>query len=201
VAEHNSHLAAIARAARINLHGGRLSAFHQRAIEVLSAGGFLLMRYKPSDFQWPHWERIDRWLQDQGVSCPTRIPLDALPPELAAHLRDSAVAAGREPPAALDVTRKLLLELELRRRTDRRYCYANLAFARLERITFEGPDQFAERADHFLAHPDERDATVRQMRQTVDELFTYDALVTRLLDCVRARLASSPVRPPVPVTS
>ena len=114
---------------------------------------------------------------------------------------DSKVAAGQDPPAALDVTPKLLLELELRRRTDRRYCYANLAFPPLERITFEGPEQFAQRADDFLAHPDQRDATVREMRRTVDELFTYDAVVTQLLDRMRKRLASSPVRPPALVTS
>ena len=66
--------------------------------------------------------------------------------------------------------------------------FPSLAFADFEAITFDGPESFARRAEHFLAHPEEREAIVRRMQASVRELFTYDALVPRIVSFVRGKL-------------
>jgi hypothetical protein len=43
-------MARIARNAAINLHAGSSLALHQRVLETLAAGGFVMVRFHPLDF-------------------------------------------------------------------------------------------------------------------------------------------------------
>ena len=187
-AGHGEHLARIARNAAINLHTGSSLALHQRVLETLAAGGFVMVRFHPQDFHPPGYESLRRFLVDRDVREPVRIPHDELPAEFVEGRRRRLAQMGRPIPDYLEITPEYLLEQDPRRGDDRRYDFADLAFDGFERITFDGPDSFAQRAEHFLKHPDQRQEIVGQMQASVRELFTYDALVRRIIAFIRGGL-------------
>jgi hypothetical protein len=187
-AAHGEHLARIARNAAINLHAGSSLALHQRVLETLAAGGFVMVRFHPLDFHPPGYESFRRFLVERDVREPMRIPYDELPAEFVEGRRRRLALTGQPIPDYLEITREYLLERDPRRDGDRRYDFADLAFDGFERITFDGPEAFAQRAEHFLKHPEERQEIVRQMQVSVRELFTYDALVGRVVALVRGGL-------------
>ncbi len=185
VAEHGHHLGRIARHARINLHMGTSLALHQRVLETVGAGGFMLIRWNPFDFEPPAYESFRRWLVEHEVREPRRISNGELPADFVEGRLRRLEMTGRPTQDFLDVSAEYLLEQNPWDPGDRRFNCAEMAFEDLHRITFDGPASFAERAEHFLSHPDEREAVTARMRAQVRELFTYDALVPRLLAFVK----------------
>jgi len=187
-ARHGRHLARISRGAAINLHTGTSTALHQRVLETVAAGAFLLIRYNPCDFRPPANESLQRYLLEHGIDRPTRIPIDRLPADYVEARRKRLLAAGRPTPDYIEITAEYLLERDSRREEDQRYDFANLAFTDLEQITFDGPETFVQRAEHFMEHAEQRQRITGQMQQAVNELFTYDALVARLIRFIRRQL-------------
>jgi len=187
-AEHGRQLAAISREAAITLHTGMSNALHQRVLETVAAGGFVMLRYNPYDFHDPAMETLRRYLAERGIRKPTRIPMDQMPADYAEFRRRRAAETGRPEPREVVVDEPYLLEQDPYREGDRRQDFASLAFPDLERLTFDGPGSFSRRAGHFLAHPEERREITGWMRAAVQELFTYDALVKRLMAFLRERL-------------
>ncbi len=181
VAEHGWHLGRIARHAGINLHMGTSLALHQRVLETVGAGGFVMVRWNPLDFEPPAYESFRRWLIEHEVCEPTRIPIDELPADWVEGRRRRDALLGRQTPDVIAITREYLLERDPRKQDERCFDFSEVAFPGFERITFDGPASFGERAEHFLSHPDEREAIAARMQARVRELFTYDALVERLL--------------------
>lgn len=51
----------------------------------------------------------------------------------------------------------------------------------VERVFVHGPDELNAKIDHFLAHPDERREIVEELRATIEERCTLDALFARVL--------------------
>ena len=92
------------------------------------------------------------------------------------------------PHICAEITAEYLLERDSRREEDQRYDFANLAFTDLEQITFDGPEAFVKRAEHFTKNAEQRRRITRQMQQAVNELFTYDALAARLIRFIRRQL-------------
>jgi hypothetical protein len=191
VAEHGRQLGQIARQAGINLHTGSSPGLHQRVLETAAAGGFVMVRFHPLDFSPPGYESLRRLLVERGVEEPTRIPIDELPAEWVAGRRRRDGLMGRQTPAEIEITREYLFEQDPRRVADRRYDIAELAFTGFEKITFDGPRSFAERAEYYLSHPEERAEMARRMRAAVEELFTYDALAGRIISFIRGQLNKS----------
>ncbi len=191
VAEHGAHLAAIARGAAISLHLGTVSALHQRVLETVCAGGFVLVRYNPQDYLSPGTEAMLRFLRERGITAPVRLRLDEVPPEYVAERQERLRRLGLPPRNEIQVTEEFLLENDRCQGSDPRYERAGLAFADLPTISFDGPETFAQRAEYFLAHPDQRRAIGERMRQTVEELFTYRALARRFLGFLRDALAKA----------
>jgi len=191
VAEHGAHLAAIARAAAISLHTGAISALHQRVLETVCAGGFVLVRYNPRDYLSPGTEAMRRFLRERGITAPVRLRLDEAPPEYVAERQERLRRLGQPPRTEIHVTEEFLLENDSRLGVDPRYERAGLAFPDLPAISFDGPAAFAERAEFFLAHPDQRQAIAERMRQTAVELFSYQALAGRFLGFLGEALASA----------
>ncbi|HSW44619.1 MAG TPA: glycosyltransferase [Phycisphaerae bacterium] len=189
VAEHGGHLARIARNAAINLHCGSSPSLHQRVLETLAAAGFPMARFHPLDFGPPGHESFRRYLLDRDIRGPRRVPIDELPSDYIEGRRRRDALMGRATPAFIEITREYLFEQNPRSGDDRRYELAELAFPGFERITFDSPGLFARRAGHFIAHPEERADIVRSMQASVRELFTYDALVNRLLAFLREGLS------------
>lgn len=58
----------------------------------------------------------------------------------------------------------------------------------LDRIVFDSAETFAERADHYLAAPDERMSVQDELATVVRNRFTYDAVVPDILRFVRRGL-------------
>ena len=187
-ASHGEHLAAISRAAGINLHMGMNNALHQRVLETLCAGGFLLVRYHPFDFYEPSFDSFHRFIEQRGITKPTEIPLSEFPDDYIATRHERAALRGETVPESVQITAEVLLEMKARAFDPPRYHYANLAFPGFDRITFNSREQFAQRADHFLSHADERQSLITDMQASVNELFTYDALVPRIVDFLKSSL-------------
>lgn len=187
-ADHGRQLAAISRQAIISLHSGMSIALHQRVLETVAAGGFIMLRYNPNDFHDPAMETLRRYLSARGIRRPTRIPMEQMPADYVAFRRQRAAATGRPEPREVIIDEAYLLEQDPYREGDRREDFASLAFPDLGRITFDSPRCFAEQAEYFIAHPDERREIVDRMRASVRELFTYDGLIKRLIAFLRDRL-------------
>jgi hypothetical protein len=190
VAEHGEHLAEICRQAAINLHIGVNTALHQRVLEILSAGGFVMARFHPFDFFEPAYNSLNRYIDEKGIDRPRTVPLSELPGEYAEALRRRRALIGLGTPDRIEITEDMLLDKELSAVEDERYQYANKAFSGFDRVTFADASSFAERAEHFLNNPDERSKLVEGMRPAVHELFTYDALAGRIRQFLTDRLVS-----------
>lgn len=190
IAEHGEHLAEICRQAAINLHTGVNTALHQRVLEILSAGGFVMARFHPFDFFEPAHNGLNRYIEENGIDRPTTVSLAELPADYVEARRRRRALIGEETPDHIEITEELLLENELGALEDERYQYANMAFAGFDRVTFDDAASFAERAEHFLNHPDERAELAEGMRTAVHELFTYDALSARIRHFLTERLTA-----------
>lgn len=170
-------LRAVYQASAINLQIIGSGAIHQRLLDGLAAGGFFLCRYTPADH----------------LAGPARNLLAALDLDprddarLLAALRDLDTLHGAPPRDAPNVP-----DWEIRRYRE----HAAQEFARVascvlpdyDRVTFASPDEFAARADFFLAHPDARREIAAPQRDAVLRRYTCDALVQRLLALIRSRL-------------
>lgn len=188
VAEHGRQLGRIARHAAINLHSGTTQALHQRVLEVVAAGGFLMVRRHPLDFPPPEHESYMRYLAEHNINQPARIPIGDLPSGWVEGRRRRDEMIGRTTPDSIEVTPEFLVEHDPRYEEPLRFRFPAVAFPNFESMTFDGPETFARRAEHFLAHPEEREVMVRGMQASVREMFTYDALASRILAFVRGRL-------------
>lgn len=180
-AEHGNHIAQIARNAAINLHTGINPALHQRVLETVCAGGFLLVRYHPHDFYSPGYDSLVDYVTTQGIDQPTQIRVQDLPDDAIVALREHAAATGGVLPDTIEISAKFLLELKSRHGTDKRYHHAGSAFPRFAEVTFDSAEAFAARAERLLTRPDERDAIRCEMQQAVSELFSYDVLMPEMI--------------------
>lgn len=190
-AEHGDHLAAIARQATISLHMGLNPALHQRVLEVLSAGGLVMVRRHPMDAYLPCYDGFLAFLRERGICQPGEIPLSDLPADYVESLRERSAQTGTAMPDRLTITRESLLRQRMWAMLGPRLTHASRAFPGFERVVFDGAASFAERAEWFVTHPDERRALIAGMRQAVNELFSYDAVVARLIPFLTEALGSS----------
>lgn len=190
-AEHGSHLGQIARAAGINLHMGINPALHQRVLETVAAGGFVMARYYPFDFYEPANRTLLEFIRRAGITEPTRLPADALPPEYNEARARTARVTNRPVEPEVEITPELLLMAAAPEAIEARDAYASLAFPRFAEITFADPVEFATRAERFLSDRAAREEIVQGMRTAVEELFTYDALVRRIVPFLAKGLAET----------
>jgi hypothetical protein len=190
-ARHGAHLGEIVRAAGITLHCGINGSLHQRVLETAVAGGFLLVRYHPHDFDPPLMQKLWEFFTHNRVVPPARIGYANLPPELADEHRKRNILVGNAVVGYVDVSEKFLREYDPAQADERRQRFAGEMFTTLKDVVFDSFASFAERAEHFLAHPQERADIVRQMQTSVRRRFTYDALVASMLTFVREGLVST----------
>jgi hypothetical protein len=132
-----------------------------------------------------------KYLQDNGIDRPTSIPLDQVPPECAETMRQRAAITGRDVPDTFDITEEWLLTARARSRHGERYDFADLAFPEFDQITFDSAESFARRAEELLANPERRESLCRRMQACVNELFTYDALIPKLIAFITDHLRSA----------
>lgn len=187
-AAHGQQLARISRAAGVNLHISSAPALHQRVLEAAAAGGFVMVRYHPADFFEPGHEAMRAFLAERDIREPTQLSLEEVPREYVAMKQRTNALIGETMTDHIQVTMSYLLQHGPLADPSRRDQYAGEVFKDLKDITFDSPEQFAERAEYFLNHPDQRQAIVDRMKTTVNDRFTYQALLSRLIEFVTARV-------------
>ncbi len=178
----------VVRRAAISLHLGLNPGLHPRVLETVAAGGFVLTRYTPSDFHDPANDIFWECIVSRGLDRPGRVAIAEFPRGYREGRERLAQCTNRAVGEYVEITEELLLEQRTRRQDDPRYHFADLALPGYAQLTFESPESFAERAGHFLGHPEDRARLAAGMRASVHELFTYDALVGRIVAFVTSGL-------------
>ncbi len=191
VVEHGGQLGSVIASSGLNLHCGLVPGLHQRVLEAVASGGLPLVRYHPFDFYREGFRSFGQFLERRGITAPTTMPLDDLPGDYVRSYRESCALTRRPVCDPLPISAEILLEHRIRCHADLREYYAGLAFPDFEKLTFDTPESLAARAEAWLDDPDRRNATSRRMAGVVRDLFSYDALVERLLAFLRQRLAPS----------
>lgn len=186
--EHGLPLGRAFRAAKIALHVGVNSALHQRVLDGLAAGGFMLIQDKLSDTAYALNAGLVRWYEERRPATPFNLCAADLPPPLDDWVRRLRYWGGLTPEGSVTV-----------REPDIDWWY-QLVQANTEtpsavwpdfmQVQFHGAAGLAERIAYFLSHDEERREIAARMRSAVVERFTYDALVRETLRFMADRLRS-----------
>jgi hypothetical protein len=158
---------------------------HQRVLDALAAGGFLLIRRHAVDLTWRvsraanealrsgrvapgqhvSWARqLPDGLRDEYIAVRRMMGLDPFEPE---RITDDHVARARAVHDGSDATMATLR-----------------VWPEFESATFETQEELACQLERFVTHDDERRATARRMRGQMLDVFGHRALMQRLLDWI-----------------
>jgi hypothetical protein len=182
-AQNGRELICIHRASRINLQLMPAGFIHQRSLDGLAAGGFFLARLCPHDMRGKAMRLLDARIRELGITS-TR--------ELLAHsdtrLKELLQAyvgywLGRMDHERYDLLQSIQANAEL--------LSPDEAFADFPSILFDSREEFAARAEAFLADPGRRAVIAARMRQTVLENFSYQAAMTHFLEQMDQYLRSA----------
>ncbi|MCP3905633.1 MAG: hypothetical protein GY715_18560 [Planctomycetes bacterium] len=202
-------LRCVSRASRINLQINGFGSLHQRLLDGIASGGFVLVRHNPADFVRPPLLALQRAIASAGVTSLGDLlraaePTNDLGIALAAlrRLDYPAIAPGGDPRRDQDI--RLLHEAagvpmdrlgdaalfdalaDVRHVPHR--CAADLpAF---ERVVFDGPETLHALLDRYVDDEPARRALLAPMRADVAAHDTYDALARRILDTLGSGLVS-----------
>ena len=178
---HGPELGRAFRGAKVNLHAGCLRAFHQRVLDVLSAGGALLIRYNAEDFTARVSRTVLELIRDRGLQPGDSITHRDLDPPI----QDLWLNARRVRGA--DVNQPILVNQQHLAQLDR---LADPDFLRgpadvwpdLGRITFDSRAELFSHLNTFLGDDELRRSTFAAMRARMLERFSYQALMKRMID-------------------
>lgn len=189
---HGVELGRAFRGASINLHAGLNTAFHQRVLDGLAAGGFFLIRRHGGDVSL----EVSRALFDvvcrDGVRAPVAVRASDLPPPMSAAFRRLRIWKGIDPdePLVLDQPRIDAIRRRFEAGSD---LLPQMLWPEFEAVTFECEQEFVEKAERFVNDPAQRRRLADQMRQPVVELFGYQALLNRVIHWMANELGRSQV--------
>ncbi|WP_428937953.1 glycosyltransferase family protein [Fontivita pretiosa] len=179
VACHQTELAAIYQASRINLQITPFGAVHQRLFEGLSAGGFFLIRYCPGDIIERIYQQIYEWCVDNDVTDDATLRAKA-PPTVQALLDQVRTVLGVDPFAI----HSSFLDL-LRLSDDGGYIRsAGSIWPEYDQVCFRSAAELRQRVEQFLNDPHRRATIAHSMRAAVIERFSYTQISRRLLDFI-----------------
>jgi hypothetical protein len=184
---HGRPLGRAFRGAKISLHAGCNPALHQRVLDGLCAGGFFLFAEKPSDALSDVPQAVDRYIAEQHPTLPFQLKPEMLPEPYADRCRRSMRMRGVDPATGGLITAEHAAFLKYCRGL-RSIPVVTVVWPRYEQVVYRGPDDLAERIDHFLRHDDRRQELAREMRAAVLENFTYDVVVRKVLAFMRHAL-------------
>lgn len=178
------------RGAKIALHAGCNSALHQRVLDGLAAGGFLLIRDKLADTEHLRFAAMVRWLE-QADAKPTAIRAADLPQPVADWVRRQRFWAGLDPDGSVTL-RDSHIDWWYQRMRETAADTPSGIWPDLPRVLFRDGAALAEKLSYYVAHAEERRAIAERMRNTVIEQFSYDALVAELLRFISTALRARP---------
>jgi hypothetical protein len=193
VAQNGGELQAIYQASRVNLQIVGSGAVHQRLLDGLAAGGFFLIRRTPSDeAHRPMQQFLDAWRR--CTAAPGREYTAAEQPELARAVEAEWAQRGRHRPCDRFTLSQSALDSFAEHEADGFRQFADAVFPEYGRVAFDTGPEFDALLDRYLDNEGERSMVAGAMRRAVLERFTYDALVSRLLEFLVDRLASGSAR-------
>ncbi|MBK8914085.1 MAG: glycosyltransferase family 1 protein [Phycisphaerales bacterium] len=184
---HGVELGRAVRAAKVCLHTGCNSALHQRVLDTLAAGGFLLIRDKLGDTEHVRFSRQVAWYEQNRRATPFAMRASDLPPPLDEWTRRERFWGGLDPEGVVQV-HESHVDWWYQRMHETRDATPSGIWPELLEVLYSGGDHLAQRLEHFVTAEQERQALAERMRAAVLERFTYDALVRDLLQFMGAAL-------------
>lgn len=180
-AQNGRELVCIHRASRINLQLMPAGFIHQRAMDGLAAGGFFLCRLVPHDLRGRALRRLVERARVLGIG-------DG---EALFGSEDAEIQAGLAGWAGPQMTNPI---------NDKRLLWewitftaelpqADEVFVDLPDVVFDSREEFAARADRYLADEPLRRAVGQRMSAVVRERFSYRGTMDRFLRAMGAYLA------------
>jgi hypothetical protein len=188
------------QATAVSLQVNGYSSLHQRLLDGLAAGAFMLARYNPADFVRRPYQQIQQTIRDRSLRGMTELaaarasdePLHAAcleaerlssaslhPSDHPARQRYIRTLREGNPVADLLTDEGLFASLQ-----DLRYLPTRAAadLEGFESCVFRSEAELHELLDRYVDDPDARHAVAAPMRRSVLDYDTYDALVERIFD-------------------
>jgi hypothetical protein len=198
--EHGPEFGAALRGTKINLHAGCNPAKHQRVLDTLSAGGFMLVRRHADDVGPRLYRALHQEVVRRGLKAGDRVRWwERLPAPFDREYLELRAMLGLDPHE----------EVVLREESIANYrCYAEGRYPtravdiwpEFYDVTFGSAAEFVERVAYYLDNEEQRRATADAMRQRAIELFSYRDLIRRVLPWLRDRFREAGSTKPVEVT-
>ena len=156
------------------------SAFHQRVLDGLAAGGFFLVRRHANDVWYRFRPAILDVVRQRGLTTGDGVCLNDLPSEI----RDEWIAdrrmRGLAPDTPYELSEQYFEEAHGRGQAVAE-SHPLCVWPELDRVTFGTREELAERLGSFLQDDVERSRVSASMRDRMLETFGYKALMRRLL--------------------
>ncbi len=181
--ENGRELLCLYRASKINLQLMPAGFIHQRAMDGLAGGGFFMSRLVPHDQHGRSFAALDKRMGELGIEDSEALLRhdDAQLKEHLATILGPFLENGDHD--AYDVVDWIRSTAEL--------SHPDQAFDGFESIVFDSPEQFAVRADFFLAHEAARIEMAAGMRRVVVDQFSYRSTMREFLEALRDHLVLS----------
>jgi len=173
-------LICIYRVSKINLQLMPSGFIHQRALDGLAAGGFFLTRLTPHDLRGRTLRKLINRVRQLGIN--STEALLAGDDEMLARLLHEFYAEHLNHMTSHYPNLHQVLEVKAE------VLYPDEVFDNFERIGFDSPDSFAQRANTYLADERLRTDTASSMREKVVEHFSYQAAMRRFLEAMTTYL-------------
>ena len=181
-------LLCVYRASKINLQLMPAGFIHQRALDGLAAGGFFLTRLVPHDLDGRRFAALNQRIGELGIEDGKSL-LARDDPVIRRNLRDILgpfLESGDHD--SFDLVEWIRSTAELPA--------PDQVFESFERIVFNSPREFADRADFFLDHPSIREKIAAQMRRVVVNRFSYRATMATFLQAMFEHLRRAAAKRP-----
>ncbi len=180
LAKNGRELVCVYRASRINLQLMPAGFIHQRALDGLACGAFFLCRLVPNDLRGPALKNLVARMRELNIST-ARALLDSSDSQLG-ELAISYYGKNwrRMFPNDDAFLHSLYYGVELTGPDE--------LFHGFHEITFDSADEFQQKADSFLAEPDQRAAIASDMHRVAVDQFCYKKTMHRFMHAMADRL-------------
>lgn len=183
VAEHGAQLRCIYQASRINIQAVPTGAVHQRLLEGLCAGGFFAIRRTPTDALGRLHDRIMRRCIHMNIRTNDEL-WNTADGELARDVRtlNDALYAPSQLYDGFVADMYVIAERGHSLQGD-------VLLPGYRDVAFGTRNEFENILGRFLEDPDARQVIAESQRQVVAEIFSYRAVLERILDFAHRRFA------------
>lgn len=183
--KHGVELGRAFRGAKVSLHAGCNYSFHQRVLDGLCAGGFLLLPRRLSECYIDVYEAM----ADFAGRFPAAKQRSIMPEDLDHALRtrfEALLAAFGMPPErglSLSPVWRVCFKMLFEQKSA---LFAARVWPQYDRVTYADEAELTRKIDQFVHADDERCNIAREMRQAVLRHFTYDALIENVMRFIRS---------------